>query len=60
MKNELKIRLNGRGKLLVSGIPNSRRDEAVSGLEKGGFILERELRDGDWVAIIFSVGKNFM
>jgi ribosomal protein L11 methyltransferase len=60
MKDELKLRLNSGGKLLVSGIPNSRRDEAVSGLEKGGFILERELREGDWVAIVFSVDKNFM
>lgn len=58
MKNELRLRLNGSGKLLVSGIPISRRDEAVSGLEKGGFIFERELRDGDWVAIVFSVDKN--
>lgn len=58
MKNELGLRLNDSGKLLVSGIPNSRRDEAASGLQKSGFILERELRDGDWVAIVFSVDKN--
>jgi ribosomal protein L11 methyltransferase len=58
IKNELRIRLNGDGKLLVSGIPTSRRDEAVSGLEKGGFMFERELRDGDWVAILFNIDKN--
>ncbi|MER3447743.1 MAG: 50S ribosomal protein L11 methyltransferase [Candidatus Dadabacteria bacterium] len=56
MRDELRLRLNGN--LLVSGIPISRRDEVVSGLEKDGFILERELREGDWVAIVFSVDKN--
>jgi ribosomal protein L11 methyltransferase len=58
MKKELRSRLKGKGKLLVSGIPDRRRDEAVSGLEKAGFILERELRDGEWIAIVFGVDKN--
>jgi ribosomal protein L11 methyltransferase len=58
MKKELKSRLGYKGKLLVSGIPDRRRDEAVSGLEKVGFIFERELRDGEWIAIVFNIDKN--
>jgi ribosomal protein L11 methyltransferase len=58
MKKELKSRLGYKGKLLVSGIPDRRRDEAVSGLEKVGFIFERELRDGEWIAIAFNIDKN--
>jgi len=54
MKNELKSRLENKGKLLVSGIPYTRMGEVVSGLEKAGFIVERELRDGEWVALLFN------
>lgn len=56
MRDELRLRLNGN--LLISGVPISRMDEAVSGLEKGGFLFKREFREGDWVAIVFSVDKN--
>jgi ribosomal protein L11 methyltransferase len=53
MKNELKLKLKEEGKLLVSGIPYARGNEVVSGLKGAGFILERELRDGEWVAFLF-------
>ncbi|HEX3037096.1 MAG TPA: 50S ribosomal protein L11 methyltransferase [Thermodesulfobacteriota bacterium] len=52
MKKELKSRLEDKGKLLVSGIPYTRRDEAASGLEGAGFVLERGLRDGEWIALL--------
>ena len=53
MEEELRLRLKDEGRLLVSGVPYTRRDEAVSGLEGAGFVLERELRDGEWVALLF-------
>jgi ribosomal protein L11 methyltransferase len=58
MKKELRLKLNSTGKLLVSGIPDSRRDEIVYGLEKAGFISEKTIKDGEWIAIIFSVDNN--
>lgn len=58
MKKEFRVKLEDGGRLLVSGIVDRRRDEAVSGLEKAGFILDRELQDGEWVALLFGVDKN--
>jgi len=58
IRNELKSRLKKGGKLVASGTPYSRRDEVVRGLENVGLILDRELRDGEWIALIFSVDKN--
>lgn len=58
IRKELKSRLRKGGKLIASGIPHSRRDEVIRGLENVGFILDRELRDGEWIAILFNVDKN--
>ncbi|MFQ5787784.1 MAG: 50S ribosomal protein L11 methyltransferase [Thermodesulfobacteriota bacterium] len=58
MKNELKNRLSPDGVLLVSGIPFSRRDELISGMEDALFIKKDEFREGDWIAIFFHVDKN--
>jgi len=53
MREEFKSRLALDGRLVVAGIPDSRRDEAVRGLEKSGFILDKELKKGGWVALWF-------
>jgi ribosomal protein L11 methyltransferase len=55
MREEFKSRLAAKGTLVVSGIPYVRRDEAVDCLIKAGFKLEKQLRDGDWVALGFSL-----
>lgn len=53
MKEELKERLAPKGILIISGIPYTRRDEAVRGLKSAGLELQHELREGDWVALEF-------
>ncbi|MEK6223956.1 MAG: 50S ribosomal protein L11 methyltransferase, partial [Thermodesulfobacteriales bacterium] len=53
MKEELKERLAPKGILIISGIPHTRRDEAVRGLKSAGLELQHELREGDWVALEF-------
>ncbi len=53
MSGEFKARLGERGKLVVSGIPHIRRDEALRGLDKAGFQLNKEERQGDWLALEF-------
>jgi ribosomal protein L11 methyltransferase len=53
MREEFKARLAPGGALVVSGIPVMRRDEAVDYLVKAGFRLDKELREGDWVALAF-------
>lgn len=53
MKEEFKSTLAADGILIVSGIPHTRRDEAVRGLKSVGFELCHELREGDWVALEF-------
>ncbi len=58
MKKELYTRLKDKGILLVSGIPVSRRDELISGLERAGFIFTRELKEGEWIAVVFCIDKN--
>jgi len=58
MKKELYTRLKDKGVLLVSGIPVSRRDELISGLERAGFIFTRELKEGEWIAVVFCIDKN--
>jgi ribosomal protein L11 methyltransferase len=58
MREELKSRLNRGGRLIVSGVSYSRRDEAVFGLEKVGLFLEKELRCGEWMAMVLSVDKK--
>jgi len=58
IRKELRSRLKKGGKLIASGISFARRDEVVSGLENVGFILEKEMRDGEWVAFVFGVDKN--
>lgn len=55
MREEFKARLSEDGILVLSGIPYIRRDEAVRGLTDKGFVLNRELREGDWVALCFSL-----
>ncbi|MFI5322638.1 MAG: 50S ribosomal protein L11 methyltransferase [Thermodesulfobacteriota bacterium] len=55
MREEFKSRLAETGTLVVSGIPYVRRDEAVGCLIKAGLKLEKELREGDWVALGFSL-----
>lgn len=54
MREEFKSRLAPGGRLVVSGIPGMRRDEALEGLERSGFRLEKEWREGDWVALELS------
>ncbi|HEY7536040.1 MAG TPA: 50S ribosomal protein L11 methyltransferase, partial [Thermodesulfobacteriota bacterium] len=58
MRKELKLRLKDNGTLLVSGIPTQRRDELVSGLEKGGFVVKRELKEGEWLAYVMGIDNN--
>jgi len=53
MKEDLKDRLADKGVLVISGIPHTRRDEAVRGLKAAGLELQHELRVGDWVALEF-------
>jgi ribosomal protein L11 methyltransferase len=55
MREELKSRLAPGGTLVVSGIPVMRRDDAVDYLVKAGFRLDREMREGDWVALAFRI-----
>lgn len=55
MRDELRSRLGGKGLLLLSGIPYSRRDELVSGMESSALNFREGFRKGDWVALIFSV-----
>lgn len=55
MRQEFIERLYGGGYLILSGIPIPRRDELVLGIEKASFKYVREMRDGDWVAVIFRV-----
>ena len=60
IRKELKSRLRKAGKLIASGLPYSRRNEVVRGLENVGFILDRELREGEWMALLFDVDKNLI
>ena len=53
MKEEFKSKLSSEGALIVSGIPHTRKDEAVRGLKSAGFSLHNELREGDWVVLEF-------
>ena len=53
MRDDLRSRLLSGGILIISGIPHTRRDEAVRGLNAAGFKLHNELREGDWVALEF-------
>ena len=53
MRAELKSRLGEEGLLILSGIPLSRRDELLSGMETSSLIIREEFRDGDWVAVVF-------
>jgi len=55
MREELRSRLLPDGILIISGIPHTRRDEAVRGLNTAGFNLHNELREGDWVALEFKL-----
>jgi ribosomal protein L11 methyltransferase len=58
IREQVKSRLKKGGKLIASGISYSRRDEVVRGLKGVGLILDRELRDGEWIALLFDVDKN--
>ena len=53
MREELKSRLAPGGRLVVSGIPLPRRDDAVRYLTGAGYSLFEEKREGDWVALGF-------
>lgn len=55
MMAELKSRLGEGGLMILSGIPCSRRDELLSGVETSSLVIREELRDGDWVAVVFGV-----
>lgn len=55
MSEELKSRLAEGGRLVVSGIPYIRREEALEGLLRTGFEFNKEFREGDWVAFEFCV-----
>ncbi|MBI2487435.1 MAG: 50S ribosomal protein L11 methyltransferase [Deltaproteobacteria bacterium] len=60
IREQVKSRLKKAGKLIVSGVPYSRRDEVVRGLKDVGLIPDKELRDGEWVALLFDVDKNLI
>jgi len=47
--------LSEGGSVVMSGIPFSRRDEMLSGMETSSLVLRDEFRDGDWIALVFSV-----
>jgi ribosomal protein L11 methyltransferase len=53
MREAFKSRLAPGGALVVSGIPLPRRDDAVRYLTQAGFRLDKEMREGDWVALEF-------
>ncbi|MGB7290579.1 MAG: 50S ribosomal protein L11 methyltransferase [Thermodesulfobacteriota bacterium] len=55
MRDRLKSRLSEEGLLILSGIPFLRRDELLSGIEASALVLREELRDGDWIAMVFGV-----
>jgi ribosomal protein L11 methyltransferase len=55
MRAELESRLGEGGLLVLSGIPFSRRDELLSGMETSSLVLREEVRDGDWIAMVFGV-----
>lgn len=55
IRDELRSRLSRKGLLLLSGIPVSRRDELLSGMQECSLILIEELREGDWIALVFVV-----
>ena len=55
MRDELESRLGEAGLLILSGIPFSRRDELLSGMETTSLVLREEFRDGDWIALVFGV-----
>lgn len=55
IRDELRSRLSRKGLLLLSGIPVSRRDELLSGMQECSLILIEELREGDWIALVFGV-----
>ncbi len=46
-------RLRNGGRFIASGIPLSRRGEALSGLLKVGFVLLDERVDGQWIGFLF-------
>lgn len=53
MREDFKSRLAEGGRLVVSGIPRIRREEALEGFVRGGFVPDREFREGDWIALEF-------
>ncbi len=55
MAQDLKSRLRTNGHLIISGIPNTRRDELVRGLSKSGLILKDERTDEVWHAFIYQL-----
>jgi ribosomal protein L11 methylase PrmA len=55
MRDELESRLGQEGLLILSGIPFSRRDELLSGMETSSLVLREEFRDEDWIALVFGV-----
>lgn len=57
IRHELRAKLMEGGKAIVSGIPYPRREEVVEGLKKAGFVLDRELQEGEWMAFVFGVDK---
>ena len=56
MREELRSRLNEKGRLVISGIPHIRAKEAVDGLQNGGLVLTEEKREGDWMSFTFKTG----
>ena len=53
MREGLKARLAPGGLLVVSGIPLMRRDDAVGYLVGAGYRLDKEMIEGEWVALGF-------
>lgn len=55
MRDEFRERLAEGGRLVLSGIPGIRRDEAADSFDRAGFKLDQEFVDGDWVALHYTV-----
>lgn len=57
MRGEFKSRLAPGGALVISGIPDRRRDEALRCLAEAGFRLDKEVTEGGWVAFRFGLDR---
>ena len=55
MREELKNKLKGGGVLLISGISEIKKNEAIYGFKEVGFSLKKEIFCEGWVGLIFAL-----